>query len=366
MAQVGGVTGAGRGAWLAGCLVPPVPTQVWAVDDVVPVGPFRCAEPAAFWPAMPHPDLRHPPQVPLYYHMLTDIQDAARRFGAPNLELGLGFGDLPIPEPVGAVEEGGDEAAGFPQRMCPLLAYAKVKEHLALLVPSGEFFWKQVGLGRWVARRRAAGSELARRPACHPAAAGPRGQRCQCRPAPAARSMTSMCSACWRTAGPSGRTRSSAQSAGGLAQPCPCLLCIDAGRPVCKPPGCAGVPSYLPPRARRRRWTLFDRGIPQRDRCAAVRPTGLHRRALCAVGGSRHFTTARWAGPGPPQLEQAPKRGCCPSWPQVWSDHAQVAPALRRPKQGAQLHAHQLHGRQHRRGLHAAQQAAGLPLHLFD
>lgn len=77
--------------------------------------------------------------------------------------------------------------------------------------------------------------------------------------------------------------------------------------------GLPGVPSYLPPRARRRRWTLFDRGIPQRDRCAAVRPTGLHPRALCAVGGSRHFTTARWAGPGPLQLEQAPKRAAAPA-----------------------------------------------------
>ncbi|KAL4443761.1 hypothetical protein ABPG75_011498 [Micractinium tetrahymenae] len=89
--------------------------------------------------------LERPPmaQVPLYYHMLTQMQDAARRFGAPNMELGLGFGDMPLPAPILRVDEVGEEAAGFPEHMCPLLAYAKFREQLTLLVPSGEFVWKQ-------------------------------------------------------------------------------------------------------------------------------------------------------------------------------------------------------------------------------
>ncbi|KAL4422041.1 hypothetical protein ABPG77_004857 [Micractinium sp. CCAP 211/92] len=89
--------------------------------------------------------LERPPmgQVPLYYHMLTEIQDAARRFGAPNLELGLGFGDMPIPEATRGLPLDGDEASGWPERMCPVLAYAKSKDLLSILVPSGEFIWKK-------------------------------------------------------------------------------------------------------------------------------------------------------------------------------------------------------------------------------
>lgn len=86
-------------------------------------------------------------QVPLYYHMLTEIQDAVRRFGAPNLELGLGFGDMPIPEAARGLPLDGDEASGWPERMCPVLAYAKTKGFLSILVPSGDFIWKKVGLG---------------------------------------------------------------------------------------------------------------------------------------------------------------------------------------------------------------------------
>lgn len=170
MAQVGGAAGAHTPAWLP---VLPMAATPCCMQGVQPAA-CHAYTPLPAAPPPCGPTL----QVPLYYHMLTDIQDAAKRFGAPNLELGLGFGDMPIPEPARRVEPGGDEAAGLPERMCPLLAYAKIREHLALLVPSGEFVWKQVGLG-WAGgrakegagREHCAKSMHAGRPACLPAAA---------------------------------------------------------------------------------------------------------------------------------------------------------------------------------------------------
>ncbi|GAB4813885.1 hypothetical protein N2152v2_000931 [Parachlorella kessleri] len=63
----------------------------------------------------------------LDYFMLAQIQEAARRFGLPNMELVVGWADL-----VGIERrEGG--------RLCPLLAFCKRPENYDILVPDGHF-----------------------------------------------------------------------------------------------------------------------------------------------------------------------------------------------------------------------------------
>lgn len=90
-------------------------------------------------------------QQGLHYFMVQQIQDAARRFGLPNIEFAVGFGDDNSfdggPDSGG---RGGPPLSSFPPAMCPLMTFAKHPKYTNLLIPSGEFVkW---AYDEWVAR----------------------------------------------------------------------------------------------------------------------------------------------------------------------------------------------------------------------
>ncbi|KAL4459075.1 hypothetical protein ABPG75_013940 [Micractinium tetrahymenae] len=90
-------------------------------------------------------------QQGLHYFMIQQIQDAARRFGLPDIEFAVGFGDdnsFDGGENSGG--RGGPPLTAFPPAMCPLMTFAKHPKYTNLLIPSGEFVkW---AYDEWVAR----------------------------------------------------------------------------------------------------------------------------------------------------------------------------------------------------------------------
>ncbi|KAL4431955.1 hypothetical protein ABPG77_000222 [Micractinium sp. CCAP 211/92] len=79
-------------------------------------------------------------QQGLHYFMIQQIQDAARRFGLPNIEFAVGFGDdNSFDGGPGSGRPAGPLLTTFPPAMCPLMTFAKHINYTNLLIPSGEF-----------------------------------------------------------------------------------------------------------------------------------------------------------------------------------------------------------------------------------
>ncbi|PSC68200.1 KDEL motif-containing 1 [Micractinium conductrix] len=79
-------------------------------------------------------------QEGLEYYQISQIQDAARRFGLPDMEFAVGFGDI---SRIRGEDNGG---------LCPLLIYCKTPSHYDILIPDGQF--TQYLFDEWVQKNR--------------------------------------------------------------------------------------------------------------------------------------------------------------------------------------------------------------------
>ncbi|PSC73673.1 autophagy-related 16 [Micractinium conductrix] len=83
---------------------------------------------------------RNAGQEGLEYYQISQIQDAAWRFGLPNMEFAVGFGDM---SSIAGERDGG---------LCPLMIYCKKPDHYDILIPDGQF--TQYMYDTWLEKNR--------------------------------------------------------------------------------------------------------------------------------------------------------------------------------------------------------------------
>ncbi|PSC76645.1 NHL repeat containing [Micractinium conductrix] len=76
----------------------------------------------------------------LEYYQISQIQDAARRFGLPTMEFAVGFGDL------------GHIRGSMDGPLCPLMIYCKQPSNYDILIPDGQF--TQYLYDKWLDKNR--------------------------------------------------------------------------------------------------------------------------------------------------------------------------------------------------------------------